>query len=163
MLTRSVVLAATLTVGLVAAVGSSAIAVAVIPGDATGATQQVEAIASATQDPAEGSNAWFIESTPVTLTIAKPVVIDDGGDKPAAKVDPAAGHAPTSTQTPTPPPAASDTGTENANGGVGVGDSTTPSNSGSSADDKKDKSKQDKDKDKKDKSKKDKDESDVDQ
>jgi hypothetical protein len=147
MLTRSVVLATTLTVGLVAGVGSSAIAVAVLPGDASGATQLVEAIASPTQDPAEGSHAWFIESTPVTLTIAKPLVIDGGdsdSDEPAAKVDPANEHDPATT--PSPSPSASDSGTANGNSGSNSGNSTSPSNSGSTLEDKAkdDKAKEDK-------------------
>ena len=47
--------ATTLTVGLVAGVGSSALAIAFVPGDASGVTQSVQAIAAPAQDPAEGS------------------------------------------------------------------------------------------------------------
>jgi hypothetical protein len=97
MRTRSVVLATTLTVGLVAGVGSSALAIAFVPGDSSGVTEGVQAIASPTQDPAEGSVSWFIESTPVTLTVAEPVVIDGG---PVAKPAPST-EAPSTEATPT--------------------------------------------------------------
>jgi hypothetical protein len=85
MRTRSVVLATTLTVGLVAGVGSSALAIAFVPGDTSGVTEGVQAIATPTQDPAEGSTSWFIAGSPVTVAAPETIVIDGG---PTAKPAP---------------------------------------------------------------------------
>ena len=115
MLTRSVVLATTLTVGLVAGVGSSALAIAFVPGDSSGPTQLVQAIASSTQDPADGSHSSFLDGAPVTVALPKPIVVDNEGE-PAAKtesggaVDPATGPSPTAS--PSSGPSAEDTATE---------------------------------------------------
>jgi hypothetical protein len=145
MLTRSVVLATTLTVGLVAGVGSSALAVAFVPGDSSGVTELVQAIAAPAQDPAEGSNASFIDGTPVKVHLPRLIVIHDQGDEPAADADPATD--------PAPEPTGHEGRPTSGNSGD---DNSGNDNSGQSAEDKAKEDKAKEDKAKEDKAKEDK-------
>ena len=76
MLTRSAILATTLAVGLVGVVGSSALAVAFVPGNQSGSTQDVPAIAVADQDPAEGTSSAFLAGVPAIVPITAPIALD---------------------------------------------------------------------------------------
>ena len=145
MRTRSVVIATTLTVGLVAGVGSSALAIAFVPGDSSGVTTGVQAIASPTQDPAEGSIAWFIDGTPVKVTVPGPFAVDDGGDEPDTEVAPVAEVDPAAE--PAPSPSASSSGAVNGNAGngnSGSGNGNSGNGNGNSGQSAEDKAKEDK-------------------
>jgi uncharacterized membrane protein YgcG len=178
MLTRSAILATTLAIGLVTVVGSSALAVAFVPGNESGSTQDVPAIAIADQDPAEGTSSAFLAGVPAIVAITAPIVLDapdeDQGADVAPVVEvPATDSAPpasvtvaTPTASPTPSPSSGNNGNSgngnsgngnsnsgsgnSGNGNSGNGNSNSGSgNSGSGNKDKKDKDKKDK-KDKKD-------------
>jgi hypothetical protein len=144
MLTRGVVLATVLTVGLVAGVGSSALAVAFIPGNASGESQNAQAIAASSQDPAEGSSASLVAGAPVIVTVAEPIAVDgwddssSGSDADSPEIVPATEPAPA------------------APGSEGSDSNSGSSNSGQSVEDKAKDDKAKKDKEKKEKEEKEK-------
>jgi hypothetical protein len=123
MLTRSVIVATTLTVGLVAGVGSSALAVAFVPGNESGSKQSVQAIADAGQDPAEGASSSFVNGIPAIVTLP-PVALDGVEDQTVPDAEAATE---VRTDDPSPTPSASETPSE----GSGASNSATGSeNSG---------------------------------
>ncbi len=98
MRTRSAILATTLTVGLVAGVGTSALAVAFVPGDQSGSEQHVGAIASTSQDPAEGASSTFSNGEPAVLKVPTVVVDGRSGDRSATASPEVATEPPTTSQ-----------------------------------------------------------------
>jgi hypothetical protein len=123
MLTRSVAVATTLAVGLVAGVGSSALAVAFVPADDAGSAQSVLAIADTGQDPSDGASFAFLSGTPTVVTLP-PVSLDGASQKDAPDAD---ASSETSTDDPTPAPTESGVPTEDSasgeNGNSGNGNS----------------------------------------
>jgi hypothetical protein len=111
-------------VGATVAIGSSAVAVAMMPGEAAGEVQAVSAIAAPDQTASEGaaSHAVLGGPDPVVALPPVPVALDGGAQ---AKEEPAATPAPKTT---TPP-----VGAGNSNAGGNSGNSN--SGSGNSAKD----------------------------
>jgi hypothetical protein len=147
----AMVLLTAVTVGVVAAIGTAAVAVAMIPGESAGEVQPVSAIAAPTQDASVGAALTAVEGTPAEASAPQVITLDSapaaktsddagsgtGTSEHAANVPeetpaaPTAGAANPGNGNPTPPAKPGNPGPKPGNGNSGPGDAQAGRNGNS--------------------------------